>query len=280
MTTWRDSNWQTRLLMLRQRAAQAAHLGAWPDFIIIGAQRCGTTSLYDYLSQHPSIQPALRKEIHYFDNHFDRSPAWYRAFFYPAALRRPFRPCLTGEATPYYPFHPHTPPRLAATLPRARLIVMLRNPVDRAYSHYLHEVRRGHETLPFAAAVARERERVNIAPATLADPAAYDPAHHHFSYLQRGHYATQLQAWRQHFAPAQMLIIISESFFAQPATTLAAALAFLGAPDPDWRPAQFARRNFHGNYEDIPPALRHQLEAYFASHNRQLAHLLGYDPGW
>ncbi len=269
-----------RLALLPQRAAAALRLGAWPDFIIIGAQRCGTTSLYDYLTQHPRIVPALRKEIHYFDNHFDRGPAWYRAFFYRAALRRLWASCLTGEATPYYLFHPHAAARLAADVPAARLIVMLRNPIDRAYSHYLHEQRLGLETLPFAAAVAQETERVQTSAAALRSPGAYDAAHHHFTYLQRGLYAAQLQTWQQHFARSQMSIIISESFFAQPARALVETLTFLGVADTTWQPPHFARRNYHGPYQDIPRPLRRQLEAYFAAPNQALADWLGYDPGW
>ena len=269
-----------RLALAPQRAAAALRWGAWPDFVIIGAQRGGTTSLYDYLTQHGEIVPALRKEIHYIDNHFDRGPAWYRAFFYRAALRRLFTPCLTGEATPYYLFHPHAAARLAATLPSARLIIMLRHPIDRAYSHYLHEVRRGHETLPFATAIAQESERVQNTAGELQPPGAYNLAHHHFTYLSRGLYAAQLQTWQQHFARSQMMIIISESFFAQPGQTLAACLAFLGVQDTAWRPPRFAKRNYHGLYEEIPPALRRQLESYFAAPNQQLVDLLGYDPGW
>lgn len=276
----RHAGWQARLPMMGQRLAMGLRLGTWPDFVIIGAQRAGTTSLYDYLTQHAEIAPALRKEIHYFDNHFDRDHAWYRAFFYPAALRRLFWPTVTGEATPYYLFHPHAAARLAATLPHARFIVMLRNPVDRAYSHYLHEVRRGYETLPFAQAIAQETERVRVSAAALAAPAAYDPAHHHYTYLQRGLYAGQLQVWQQHFARSQILIIISETFFAQPSQALADCLAFLGVRDLDWRPSHFVKRNFHGNYAAIDPPLRRQLEAYFAPHNQQLANFLGYDPGW
>ena len=270
----------TQLALFPQRAAAALRVGAWPDFVIIGAQRCGTTSLYDYLTQHPQIAPAARKEIHYFDNHYDRGSAWYRAFFYRAALRRLFAPCLTGEATPYYLFHPHAAARLAADVPAARLIVMLRNPIDRAYSHYLHERRLGQETLPFAAAVAQETERVQTTAAALQPPGAYDQAHHHFTYLSRGLYAAQLRTWEQHFARSQMMIIISESFFTRPAQTVAECLAFLGVQAANWQPPRFEKRNYHGPYPDIPLPLRQQLAEYFAAPNQALADWLGYDPGW
>ncbi|GAB4148985.1 MAG: hypothetical protein Fur0021_09550 [Candidatus Promineifilaceae bacterium] len=271
---------QTQAALLPQRAAAALRLGAWPDFVIIGGQRCGTTSLYDYLTQHREIVPAARKEIHYFDNHYDRGAAWYRAFFYRAAVRRVFGPCLTGEATPYYLFHPHAAARLAANVPAARLIVMLRNPIDRAYSHYLHEVRLGQETLPFAAAAAREAERVQTTVDALQPPGAHDLAHQHFTYLSRGLYAAQLRTWQRYFAREQMLIIISESFFTQPGQALAKCLAFLGVQDTNWQPLHFEKRNYHGPYEGIPLPLRRWLEAYFAAPNQALVDWLGYDPGW
>lgn len=271
---------RTQAGLLPQRTAAALRVGAWPDFVIIGGQRCGTTSLYDYLTQHPEIAPAARKEIHYFDNHYDRGPAWYRAFFYRASVHRLFSPCLTGEATPYYLFHPHAAARLAADVPAAHLIVMLRNPIDRAYSHYLYEVRLGNETAPFAEAVAREAERVRTTPGELQPAGTYDPAHQHFSYLSRGVYVQQLRTWERHFARSQMMIIISEAFFAQPGQALAKCLAFLGVQDTNWQPPRFEKRNYHGPYEGISLPLRRQLEAYFAAPNQALVDWLGYDPGW
>ncbi len=107
-----------------------------PDFIILGAQRAGTSSLYYYLSQHPQILPAVRKELHFFDDHYRRGLGWYRSQF----PTRGARGTITGEATPYYLSHPHAPARIQRLLPQARLIVLLRNPVERAISHYFFEV--------------------------------------------------------------------------------------------------------------------------------------------
>ncbi len=126
-----------------------------PAFVIVGAQRGGTTSLYRYLAAHPGVLPASRKELHYFTNRHDRGPDWYRSQFPPTPPGT-----ITGESTPYYLFHPHAPRRLHAFAPDVKLIVLLRNPVDRAYSHYQLQVRRRHETLPFEEAIAREEERL------------------------------------------------------------------------------------------------------------------------
>lgn len=118
--------------------------GKLPDFLIIGAQRCGTISFYRLLCQHPLVEGAARKEVHYFDLHFQKGEEWYRSFF-PEAEREDR---VTGESSPYYIFHPLSAERAARLVPGARLIVLLRNPVDRAYSHYQHGLRRGYETLP------------------------------------------------------------------------------------------------------------------------------------
>ena len=138
-----------------------------PDFLIIGAQRCGTTSLYRYLCAHPSVQPAvLNKGIHYFDTNHEQGTAWYRSHFpsepYKAYLRRRrgVERVLTGEGSPYYFFHPLAPGWIAEELPEARFVVMLRDPVGRAYSQYQHEVARGFEALAFEEALEEEEERL------------------------------------------------------------------------------------------------------------------------
>ena len=138
-----------------------------PDFLIIGTQRGGTTSLYNYLVEHPGIGAASIKEVHFFDTpHFKQGLAWYRGHF-PSAFQRYYverslkHGFVTGEASPYYLFHPHAPKRVAGLMPQMKLIVMLRNPVDRAYSHYHHEVAGGHEKLAtFEEAIACEDERL------------------------------------------------------------------------------------------------------------------------
>ena len=143
---------RTRRLIARYvPEAVRARLGLGPDFLIIGTQRGGTTSLYDYLSEHPCIAGAVKKEIEFFDLNYHRGIGWYRAHF-PSVLERLYarrargRKLVTGEATPYYLFHPHAPRRMQEAAPESRLIILLRNPVERAYSHYWHEVRHGSYT--------------------------------------------------------------------------------------------------------------------------------------
>src|SRR2546423_13513556 len=114
-----------------------------PDFLIIGGQKCGTTSLYYYLIEHPNIAPAVRKQMHFFDNRFKKGFGWYKSNF-PTIFSKWYKTFLhkqkfvSGEATPYYLFHPLAASRVHQFLPDVKLIVLLRNPVNRAYSHYNH----------------------------------------------------------------------------------------------------------------------------------------------
>ena len=176
-----------------------------PDFLVIGAKKCGTTALYSYLTQHPSIAPAFRKEIYYFNTLFGRGRHWYRSHFPTAAeLRRMRRehggPTLTGEATPDYLFDFHAPRRAFETVPQARLIAILRNPVDRAYSFYNHNLRAGIEELSFSQAIDREQERLEGQRERVrADEACFSFAWDHYSYATRGVYVDQLREWTSRF---------------------------------------------------------------------------------
>src|SRR5947209_20310719 len=136
-----------------------------PDFIIIGTMRGGTTSLYSYLTTHPHIGSAYMKEVHFFDVYYSKGIGWYRSQF-PSSIQKYYaeyvqkQQFITGEASPYYLFHPHAPKRITKFLPQVELIVLLRNPVSRAYSHYSHEVAGGHEKLSFEEAIECEQERI------------------------------------------------------------------------------------------------------------------------
>lgn len=193
-----------------------------PDFVVLGAQKAGTTSLHAALQRHPQLFLPAQKELHYFSNHSERPLSWYAAHFAPA---RPQQHC--GEVTPYYLFHPEVPQRLAAALPDARLIVLLRDPVERTLSHYFHALRRGNDSLPLEAALAAEAERLNGAEAALALPGGAHLAHQQQSYLARSRYELQLPrfaAWQQR---GRLLVLRCEELFAQPCATLERVLNFL-----------------------------------------------------
>ena len=257
-----------------------------PDYVIIGAQKAGTTSLQKALARHPDVFRSLVKEVHYFDLHYDRGEAWYRAHFgtEPDRMRaaRLGHPVVTGEATPFYLAHPMVAERAAQTIPDARLIVLLRDPVERAYSQYAHEVRLGHEHAAIHDAFANE---LALGPeAGRVGPTNMDTwTLSHRSYLYRGLYAEQLAAWRARFDADQFLILRSEDYFAEPVETLDLVCAFLGVRKLSDLPRPEAFDVHHNRGEPrapLPLALRKQLEAYFAGPNRALEDLLGRKMGW
>lgn len=261
-----------------------------PSFLIIGAQRAGTTSLYDHLRHHPDIaEPAggeqsvsWRKELHFFDEKFWRGIDWYRSFFPLAASRRIARlrgsDLVAYEATPYYLFHPAVPERVARTIPDVRLIALLRDPIERAYSHYQMMLRKNTERLSFEDAIAAEEERLaGEEERLLADPRYFSRHHRHHSYISRGLYADQLERWFAHFPREQLLVLRAEDFFAKPAEALADVLAFLGLRD--WSPGEFEARN-RASYAPIDAPLRRRLEERLAEPNARLERLLGRDFRW
>lgn len=253
-----------------------------PDFLIIGGQRCGTTSLFKYLAEHPRVAvPPLGKGAHFFDTNFERGENWYRGHFPVRRLAREGGPIgrkLTGEGSPYYLFHPLAPQRVADLLPGVKLIAMLRNPVSRAYSHYWHEVARGFESMSFEEAVALEPERLAEAGARISTDHGYASFNHqHWSYLSRGLYADQLEAWYAHFPREQLMVISSEQFFAHPDEAYGEILDFLGLPLHQL--SQYEAFNPH-DYPPMREGLKRRLQHHFAGPNARLADLLDIDFGW
>jgi hypothetical protein len=268
-----------------------------PSFLIIGAQRAGTTSLFRYLLAHPDVAGPSggdsavwwTKETHFFDEKYTKGVDWYRSFFPLEATRARYRKrghdLQAGEATPYYMFHPAVPPRVAATLPHVRLIALLRDPVERAYSHYQMMARTGREKLSFEGALAAEPERLEgVEQALMVETEALLPsghrAHHqhrHRAYFARGLYADQLERWLEHFDREQLLVVDTEGLLSRPAQTYAEALGFLGLRD--WELDSFPEYN-KKPYSAIDPQVRTRLEEGYAEPNARLAKLLGWQPAW
>jgi len=268
----------------RWLAWRTRHARLLPDFLIIGAQRAGTTSLHRYLEEHPLVCTASVKEVHYFDKHHRRGLAWYRSFFptrpYVRLLQRVRGGrCRVGESTPYYLFHPHAPRRVFQTLPSAKLVVLLRDPVDRAYSHYHHAIRMGLDDAPtFEEALAREEERLaGEREKMVADETYFSFAHQHHAYRARGIYVDQLLTWRQWFPAERLLVLKSEDLYEDPARTFERVLRFLDLPDR--KPSGFPSHN-RGRNPAIDPAVRRRLAGFYAPHNRRLEELLGEELGW
>lgn len=247
-----------------------------PTLLILGAQKAGTSSLFHYLSEHPQVRRSIKKEIHYFDLNFAKGPGWYQAHF--PRQQHLGEQQITLDASPYYLFHPAVPDRLRAMLPEARFVVMLRDPVDRAYSHYWHSVKRGHERLPLSAALAEEDNRLRGEMERLQADAHYNSfAHQHYSYVSRGLYVQQIKRWFEVFSPEQFLFIKSERFFADPDIETNRTLRFIGLAGS----SRIGYRPFNvGQYCAMDQTLRHTLTEFYRPFNRQLAELLGPDFAW
>ncbi len=246
--------------------------GARPKFLILGVQKGGTTSLYSYLTAHPLIRSAVVKEVHFFDFHYACGESWYRAHFVPASWLQPGQ--ITGEASPEYIFSPFAAKRVEAFDPDMKLIVLLRNPVERAYSQYQMSLRRERETLTFPEALEREEERLRAERERMGEERAFARglSHIHQSYKAKGHYAEQLETWFKVFPREQMLVLESEAFYRDTAGAYARTIQFLDLPE--HRLESYRNVNNWG-YSNLEPDIRTQLEAYFAPHNERLEALLG-----
>jgi hypothetical protein len=262
-----------------------------PSFLIVGAQRCGTTSLFTALSQHPGVRmPLGRKGIHYFDVAYHHDLSWYRGHF-PLAI--PGSDAVTGESSPYYMFHPLAPGRIARDLPEVALLVALRDPVERAYSAHAHELARGFETEPFERALELEPARLANADALLraADTTGTQNttgtpdttritevhAHRHQAYVVRGQYIEQLEHLESLFGRERIHVVDSGSFFTNPAQELGQALAYLGLRPCDR--IQFGQHNARPR-APMPESLRRRLEQHFQPYDERLTQWLGRPPSW
>jgi hypothetical protein len=276
-----------RLAKAAQRlyAVPTTGIRSLPDFLIIGTQRGGTTSLYRYLQQHPCVVPApLNKGIHYFDTEFGHGPKWYRSHFpttISMSIRRKnsgFDRAITGEGSPYYIFHPLAPGRIANLLPRCRAILMLRDPISRAHSHYQHEVARGFEDLSFEEALEREDQRLAGEEERMAgDPSYYSFAHQHHSYIARGMYLRQIQRWQSLFDMEQLLIVDSSSFFSDPDAEYRRVLRFLDLPEQSLE--SYEKMNAH-SYDRMSPEALALLRDRFEVPNRALSEHVGHQFNW
>jgi len=250
---------------LRWRRA-TGRLRTLPDVVILGTQRGGTTSLFDWLALHPSVAPSTTKEVHYFDRHYANGERWYRSHFPLKVVRR-----MAVEATPYLLFSPLAPGRVAADLPPStRFVVLLRDPVQRAISQYWHSRRIHAEDEPLAVALAREDERLaGQAEIVLAGGESF--AYRNFSYKARGHYAEQLRRWFGVIERDRFLVMPSEELFDDPRGP-ARALEWLGLTPFD---VAFPHTNDAPRSSPEDHEVTQELRRHFAPYNEDLFDLLG-----
>lgn len=274
--------------VLRRYAEVTAGLRRGPDFVVIGAKRGGSTSLYNYLLEHPSVQPLFPgrqhiKGAHYYDTRYAQGLSWYRSHFpIEVGSRHPARSqhgaSICGEASPYYLFHPLAAERLARDFPDVRIVVFLRDPAERAYSHFKERTHHGGETLSFEDALEAEEGRLRgESERILTEPGYLSAEHENHSYLAQGRYLDMLPRWFELFPREQFHIGVSEDFYAEPDRHVNEVWKFLGLP-----PRRLQSRIRH-NYLPAPqmlPATRHRLQEGLAEHNRDLADLLGRPLPW
>ena len=274
----RQRNAVKRGLAILRRAVPVARMD--PTFLIIGAQKAYTTSLLKYLQQHPSFLSPLLKDIYFFDINFHRGLRWYRGFF--PSMRRASRtahltsgPAGSGESATYYFLHPLAPQRIRATYPNIPLVVLLRDPVRRAISHYYHNVGAGRESILSAAdAFRHEEERLGMSEEQLVRfPQWHSPEFQHFSYLKRGRYLEQLQRWWAVFPRDQLLVVFSEELAGAPNRVFREICRFVGLkehtlPSYDVFGAGNQRRRDYGEAVEF-------AREYFREPNQALFDVLG-----
>jgi hypothetical protein len=275
-----------------KRAVRAAGRGAGslvggrralPDLLIVGTQRGGTTTLFKILLDHPQVGGSgLHKEVHYFDLNAERNERWYRAHFPRERTverrRATFGSFVVGEATPYYLFHPLAAERARRVVPGARVIAILRHPVERARSQHAHETELGYEPLSFEDALGAEAERTaGEEERLIREPSYRSFEHQHHAYVARSEYGRQLERWRSAFPPERILVLVSEELFADPRGTFGRVTSFLGIEDRD--PGLLPRLNA-SSAGSLRPETRERLWERLAPEASAVAELIGRDPGW
>ncbi|MBA3418186.1 MAG: sulfotransferase [Geodermatophilaceae bacterium] len=261
-----------------------AELRMTPSFLVVGAKRAGTTSLYDTLAGHPQVLRAvLHKEVHYFDNAYHRGASWYRGHFPTRAAaaisaRRTGLTAVTGEATPSYMWHPLAAMRIAADLPDVRLIVLIRDPVQRAHSEHAHSVSMGWESEPFERALDLEEQRLSGEVARLvAEPLYRSRPHACQAYVTRGRYVEQLERLAALVGRDRLHVIDSDSMFLDAGPALDGLTSFLGLQT--WQPSDLANLNARPR-PVLPAHLNTRLADEFAPYDERLARWLGWTPSW
>ena len=258
-----------------------------PTFLIVGAARCGTTSMFGALAAHPAVASSGRlpwtREVHYFDNHYERGSAWYRSHFpLKARARQAARAAGTEpaafESGPYYMFHPLAAERIRRDLPEVRLLVMVRDPIERARSNHSYSTSLGHESESFERALELEDSRLEgEVERLIADPGYVSHSHRHHSYRARGRYIDQIERLERLFGRDRIHVVDSDDFFARPEPAYDGVLEFLGLPHRGY--PVFEQLNARPR-KPMPEVVRKSLDEHFRPYDERLATWLGREPSW
>ena len=254
-----------------------------PDFLIIGAAKCGTSSLYDYLMEHPCVGKSLTKQIHFFDRYYDRQLSWYRVcfpFIWEKFVIEKFKKkhFSTGEATAHYMTHPLAAKRAYEIVPNAKIIVMLRNPVDRAYSHYQMEKDHNKEKSSFEEAIEKEPQLIKGEFEEMLNNKNNSGRNYpHRAYIKSGEYIDQIKLWRELYPAENFYFVNSEEFNKNTSFVYNEVLKFLGLHPFELKKYKKIRKR---NYEKMNPEIRKKLIEYFDPYNKKLYEYLGIDFNW
>ena len=292
-STARDLVLQSGRAAVRAFGTLTADARPDPDFLLIGAKRGGSTSFYFDLITHPQVallfprpdrlpKATATKGIHYFDSNYFRGSRWYHSHLPSSRVREQQAreaggPVVVGEGSPYYLTHPVAPGRAAADLPEVKLLAVLRDPVLRAHSHWKERVREGKEDLSFTEAIAAEPGRVGGDAAKLVDPRFYSYAHEQQSYLEQSRYGAALARWFEHFPAANVHLLRSEDYYAEPGVELDRAAEFLGIAPGRFRLGA-AMNSAPGN--KIDPGVRRDLEDVLRPDAQELRDATGITWDW
>lgn len=217
-------------------------IARFPNFLGIGVQKGGTTTLHQLLNKHPEIYLPPEKEIQFFSKHFERSKDWYAKHFAKANETQ-----ICGEITPYYIYHSKAAKRIATILPDVKLIILLRNPVERTLSQYFHAKRLGYEKLELHDALKAEEERLKN----------YDAfSYQKHSYVSRSKYYEQIERYKRYFKYSQMLILKSETFFKETEESWDRITGFLGVSRNQLPNKKIRANKGNGEIEHIDPKIK------------------------
>ncbi|MFB4167267.1 sulfotransferase domain-containing protein [Virgibacillus sp. JSM 102003] len=249
-------------------------LGSNPSFLILGAQKAGTTSLFKYIEKYAeNFTPPIKKELYFFSEKYHKGYSWYKSWF-PLKLQNGH---ITGEATPDYLFYHKCAKRVYEKYPNMKMVVLLRNPIDRAYSQYNFQ-RNSNKTnaynpLTFKDALNEELNIKNI-------PEEFDFYYKYRSYLKRGHYYEQIKEWIHYFPENQILFIESDSFYKETEYYLKEVFSFLNLKFKKNKKLSFKAQNKTEYSEQLNHSTREFLREYYKPHNAKLYSLLNRDFEW
>lgn len=257
-----------------------ADFHALPDFLIIGAAKSGTSSLYEYLNHHPSILPCVVKEPNYFTEYYDRGLDWYKSCF-PYKIQKIFaqgQKLIIGEATARYYWYPYAAKRAHRIVPKAKIIILLRNPIDRSFSHYKMRFNNRKVKQFFEEEIRDEPKNLEGEwGKMLNDESYFSFKFNSNGYLSKGLYINYIKKWFEFFPKNQILVIKAEDFFSDSEKITNQTLEFLGLRPFKLKKYEIMRK---GMESQLKPETRQKLIEYFKPYNQQLYKFLERDFGW